>query len=262
MPGFGRLEGHKSIIIMKKILLLLIAIATYNSVSHAQVYGDVDGDGIVTSADVTEIYNILLGNVPIEHEYVDLGLPSGTLWATTNVGANSPEGYGDYFAWGETQPKEVYNWSTYAWCNGSRTTMTKYCTDSSCGYNGFVDNKTELDPEDDAATANWGKEWCMPSFYQILELIDFTTSEWTSRNGVNGRLFTSNINGASMFLPAAGAWSSQLVDADSWGYYWSSTLYDSEPRYANRMYFDSNGVNSIAGSRMNGRTVRAVRRSQ
>ena len=81
-------------------------------------------------------------------------MPSGTLWATCNIGANSPEEYGDYFAWGETAPKDDYNWSNYKWCNGSATTFTKYCTKSSFGYNGFVDNKTELDPEDDAAYVN------------------------------------------------------------------------------------------------------------
>ena len=76
------------------------------------------------------------------HEYVDLGLPSGTLWATCNVGADTPEGYGDYFAWGETEPKEVYSWETYKWCNGDEYSMTKYCTNSQYGYNGFTDGST------------------------------------------------------------------------------------------------------------------------
>ena len=89
-----------------------------------------------------------------EHAYVDLGLPSGTLWATCNVGADTPEGYGDYFAWGETQPKDVYNWSNYQYCNGSHDQLTKYCNNSSYGYNGFTDNLTTLQPGDDAATAN------------------------------------------------------------------------------------------------------------
>ena len=98
------------------------------------------------------------------HAYVDLGLPSGTLWATCNVGASSPEEYGDYFAWGETEPKNDYNWSTYKYCKGSSTTMTKYCTSSSYGT---VDNKTELEPSDDAATVNWGSNWQMPSLEQL-----------------------------------------------------------------------------------------------
>ena len=107
-----------------------------------------------------------------DHDYVDLGLPSGTLWATCNVGADSPEDYGDYFAWGETQPKDTYDWSTYQYCNGSYNTLTKYSVEffdswyeqyTNYGYNGFIDNLTTLLPEDDAATANWGADWRMPT---------------------------------------------------------------------------------------------------
>ena len=91
-----------------------------------------------------------------EHEWVDLGLPSGTLWATCNVGASKPEEYGDYFAWGETEPKDEYCWSTYLHCKGDYNSLTKYCHQYDYGYNGFTDNLTELEPADDAATANWG----------------------------------------------------------------------------------------------------------
>jgi hypothetical protein len=218
---------------------------------------DVDGDGFITVGDITSVYNILLGNV---HEYVDMGLPSGTLWATMNIGASSPEDYGDYFAWGETTPKDVYNWSTYQWCNGSNTTLTKYCTNSSYSYNGLTDGKTELDPEDDAATANWGSEWRMPSLEQIQELRNNCTSEWTTRNGVNGRLFTSNINGAALFLPAAGyRWASSLGSVGSGGAYWSRTLYNSDPNYAYYLDFYSDDVDWYYYFRDDGFTVRAVR---
>ena len=112
-------------------------------------------------------------------EYVDLGLPSGTLWATCNIGADSPEDYGLYFAWGETtgysedtSDGRSFDWSTYKYCNGSSYTLTKYCNDSSRGYNGFTDNLTELVPEDDAATANWGAGWCMPTVEQFDELFN------------------------------------------------------------------------------------------
>ncbi len=256
---------------MKKILILLFFVATFSVAGYSQTYHyDVNGDGVVTAADVTALYDYMLGNVPSgdepsgdEHEYVDLGLPSGTLWATMNVGANSPEEYGDYFAWGETTPKDVCAWSTYKWCMGSEYTMTKYCTNSSYGYNGFVDNKTELDPEDDAATANWGPEWRMPSLDQIQELMDNCTSQWTTRNGVNGRLFTSNINGASLFLPAAGfRWDSGLGDAGSWGSYWSRTLGSSGSRSAYRLYFNSDGVYWGNSPRYYGFSVRPVCVSQ
>ena len=223
---------------------------------------DVNGDGYVTSSDITAVYDVLLGNYqpPVEHPYVDLGLPSGTLWATMNIGANAPEEYGDYFAWGETEPKDVYDWSTYKWCNGDYNQLTKYCTNGSYGYNGFVDNKTELDPEDDAATAAWGAEWRMPSKDQMEELYNNCTSEWTTRNGVNGRLFTSNINGASLFLPAAGfRWYSSLDNAGAYGCCWSRTL-SSYPGHAYDLCFNSGNVYWDYGvGRVNGESVRAVR---
>ena len=227
---------------------------------------DVDGDGVVTSTDITVLYDYLLGNVPSgdSHEWVDLGLPSGTLWATMNVGASKPEDYGDYFAWGETTPKDVYEWSTYKWCMGDWYQLTKYCDNSNFGYNGFVDNKTELDSEDDAATANWGLGWRMPSSEQMQELCNNCTSEWTTRNGVNGRLFTSNINGASLFLPAAGCgWGFGLFGDGSDGYYWSRTLDGSYPSYAYGLYLCSSNVSWDYGyERYFGSSVRAVRVSQ
>ena len=280
---------------MKKFLILLFFVATFSVAGYSLTYHydvngdgvvtasdvtalydymlgnvpggdqfDVNGDGVVTAADVTALYDSMLGNVPGGsqggHEWVDLGLPSGTLWATMNVGANSPEEYGDYFAWGETTPKDVYNWSTYKWCMGSVYTMTKYCTKSNYG---FVDNKTELDPEDDAATANWGLEWRMPSKDQILELDNNCTKQWTTVNGVYGRLFTSKINGASLFLPAAGCrWNGELNYAGFCSFYWSRTLNSSEPNKAYNLRFNGGGVDWNSSSRSGGFTVRAVRVSQ
>jgi hypothetical protein len=118
------------------------------------------------------------------HEYVDLGLPSGTLWATCNIGANSPEEYGDYFAWGETSPKSNYKWSTLKYCEDDNgDTYSKYNTDSKYGN---VDNKTTLERSDDAATANWGNDWCMPTLAQFQELYDKCTWTWTKKNGKKG----------------------------------------------------------------------------
>ena len=161
------------------------------------------------------------------HEYVDLGLPSGTLWATCNVGANSPEEYGDYFAWGETMTKEGYSWESYKYCQGSNNTLTKYCSQSEYGFNGFTDSLIELLPEDDAATANWGYKWQMPSLAQFEELInaDNTTITWTTENNVYGRLVKSNRNDNSIFLPAAGYFRDGSIQGkNSSSCYWSHSL--------------------------------------
>ncbi len=193
----------------------------------------------------------------VSQEWVDLGLPSGTLWAKCNVGASAPEDYGDYFAWGETEPKDYYDWSTYKWCNGSETTMTKYCDKSYYGNDGFVDNKTELDPEDDAAYVNWGPSWRIPTVEQQQELYNNCTSVWTQLNGVNGRLFTGP-NGNTMFLPAAeGRFDESLYPDD--GFYWSSTLSSTHPYCAYFRGFHSGKVWDGGSYRFHGFTVRAVR---
>lgn len=223
---------------------------------------------IVTNVDEVITYNlqdlkcIMFEEAnPDEHEWVDLGFPSGTLWATCNVGANSPEEYGDYFSWGETEPKDEYNWSTYRYCKGSQMTITKYCTSSDYGYNGFTDGLTELLPEDDAATANWGEEWQMPSIRQFGELrsTDYTTTTWTTQNGVYGRLITSKINGNSIFLPAAGYRDGTgLYYTDSRGFYWSRTL---ELSYSScGVGFTSENIGWYYDHRDHGQSVRPVRK--
>lgn len=187
------------------------------------------------------------------HEYVDLGLQSGTLWATCNVGAITPESYGDYFAWGETVPKTIYYWNTYRYCNGSYFTLTKYCSKSSYGYNGFTDNLTNLLPVDDAATANWGSGWRMPTYEEWNELLNNTTNIWTTWNGVNGWLFTAP-NGASLFLPAAGP-----DFAGSNGYYWSRSLDTDDPYCACDFLFDRDYCFMGYSIRYEGLPVRPVR---
>ncbi|MBQ7526628.1 MAG: hypothetical protein IJT11_02735 [Bacteroidaceae bacterium] len=185
---------------------------------------------------------------------------------------NSPEEYGDYFAWGETAPKDVYNWSTYKWMNAGQSSysqINKYTFADgqmeACWYsNGtFVgDGKTELAPEDDAATANWGSGWQMPSFDQIKELCNSsnTTTEWTQVNGVNGRKITSKSNGNSIFLPAAGYRSgTSLSSAGSYGYYWSRSFDTSYSDYAYGLYFGSDSVVWLSYGRGSGSGVRPVR---
>ena len=186
---------------------------------------------------------------------VDLGLPSGTLWADRNVGADAPEAYGDYFAWSEVTPKTEYNWSTYKWCNGSVYTHTKYCTHS---YFGTVDGKTVLDLEDDAAYVNMGAEWRMPTAAEQKELWNNCTWTWTTQNGVKGYKVTGN-NGNSIFLPAAGyRYDSDLYYTGFYGDYWSSSSHESYSSHAYNLNFDSDNYVWSDIDRYFGHSVRAV----
>lgn len=173
--------------------------------------------------------------------YVDLDLPSGLLWATCNVGADSPEEYGDYFAFGEIQPKNDYTWSNYQYCNGNYNQITKYCANTSYGYNGFVDYLFILLPEDDVATVNWGENWRMPTKYEWRELFQNTTPSWTAQNGVNGILFTAS-NGNTLFLPATGYQQGNFFyGVGNHANYWSSTVNTDNSCYADVFFLNSSG---------------------
>lgn len=184
--------------------------------------------------------------------YVDLGLPSGVKWAKWNLGATKPEGYGDYFSWGEIRGfnsgKTVFSWSTYFDNpSGDGSTFTKYAKDK----------KKVLEPEDDAAYASLGGIFRMPTIADWEELDNNTVSNWTTQNGICGRLFTAS-NGNSIFLPAAGGrYSTSLYGADSYGLYWSSSLGEFRSD-AGRVYFDSKGVSRDGSSRDYGLSVRPV----
>ena len=214
---------------------------------------DANDDGEVTVADINTIIDIILGGTtptpptPPVQEYVDLGLPSGTLWATRNIGANSPEEIGDYFAWGETRTKDYYHWSTYKWCNGEYN-MTKYSTG--------VDNKTELDPEDDAAHVNWGPNWRMPSMEQQKELLESCTWTPDTLNGVAGYRVTGP-NGNSIFLPVTLQFPEGFLDQ---GFYWSRTCYTDYPNSAFVLFFysSSSSAHCTNSYRWRGLPVRAV----
>ncbi|MBO4550318.1 MAG: Ig-like domain-containing protein [Bacteroidaceae bacterium] len=193
-----------------------------------------DGSGVKAECLVT-----VKSSLPDTHEYVDLGLPSGTLWATCNVGAYNPEEYGDYFAWGETTPKDDYSLDTYLYSDGPyyNKKLTKYCQISNKGYNGFTDDLTELLPEDDAATANWGNKWQTPSQDQLKELFgNHTSTSWTTLNGVEGMEIRSRSNGKTIFLPAAGYYFSTSFYGTgalgTIGSYWSRSLKTSDPANA------------------------------
>ena len=192
----------------------------------------------------------------VEPEYVDLGL--SVKWATFNVGATSPEDYGDYFAWGETETKENYNWATYKWCDGTDRTMTKYCTNSQYGANGFTDGKTILEPEDDAAYVHWGGKWRMPSDEEFTELREKCTWTWTTLNGVDGYEVIGP-NNKSIFLPATGykRATNDYSNATS-GFYWSNTLSTDKDEDASKLNFSSNGTFTRDGIRYDGNTIRPV----
>ena len=197
-------------------------------------------------------------------EWVDLGLPSGLLWAKCNLGATKPEEYGDYYAWGETDTKEVYTWETYKYCTavdeeGWVKTLSKYNTNSRYGT---PDNLTTLQPSDDVATAKLGVGARMPTETEWRELIANTTSEWTSENGIYGRKLTAS-NGKSLFFPAAGFRDgSELLDVGENGVYWSSSLDADDPGFAWYFDFDSDDQDVYHYYLLYGFSVRAVCASQ
>ncbi len=188
------------------------------------------------------------------HGYVDLGLPSGKKWATCNVGASSPEDYGDYFAWGETSPKAKYDWDTYlhwndidgdGWCDN---------------VEGTINSDISGNAQYDAATANWGGSWRMPTKDEMQELVDHCEWEWTQVNGVYGSKVVGP-NGSCIFLPAAGYRDGSSLYADGYySRYWSSSpidgYYDFSAYY---LYFDDGGEHVFTNSyRDYGLTVRPI----
>ena len=197
-------------------------------------------------------------------KWVDLGLPSGLLWADRNVGAQKTEDYGNYYAWGETSPKGVYDWTTYIYGNAEEHALTKYCCHPNYGLDGYIDNLITLEASDDAASVNLGGNARMPSFYEWHELIENTTRTWTTRKGVYGLLLTAS-NGKSLFLPAAGSrfnsfHSYDLDDSYLYGCYWSNMLDNVGAGEAWVFNLDSDCMGAVGpGGRCDGFSVRAVR---
>ena len=190
-------------------------------------------------------------------EFVNLKLPSGTLWATCNVGASKPSDYGLLFQWGDTSgytadqvgKDKQFNWADYKWSiDGSNSNFTKYKTTGAT-----------LDLEDDAAHVNMGGTWHMPTPDQISELLSNTTNTWTTQDGVKGRLFTSKTDGSkSIFIPAAGdAWDGSLDGSGYYGLVWSSMLSTGNVG-GQYLYFDSGRVSLLSGNRRDGLSVRGV----
>ena len=205
-----------------------------------------DGSGVSASC------TVVVKN-PCPAGAVDLGL--SVYWATTNIGASTPEDYGDYYAWGETETKGDYSWSTYKFGTSSSGPFSKYNTKESYGT---VDNKTVLDPEDDVAHVKLGGNWRMPTDEEWTELRTKCTWTWTTQNGVNGRLVTAS-NGNSIFLPAAGyRYATYHTNAGSYGYYWSSSLYTGRLYCAWDVNFNSGRVIRDYYDRYAGQSVRPV----
>ena len=264
---------------MKNLLLPILAIATLpliptDTAAQISLY-DTDGNVIFSSKE-TPAYIDFNYNAPTKgeengHAWVDLGLPSGTLWATCNIGATNPEDYGDYYAWGETQTKTSYDWTTYKWMdpavNGWKG-CTKYQAadgqtdgvwyDSEGNFIG--DGKTELETSDDVASQTWGGKWQIPTTEMQQELSSQCYWVWTTT--YNGKSVSGYIvykaksdadkgakvtSGSSpspaydvatdphLFLPAAGCrWGSELNNAGRYGYYWSRSL---GPDHSYRAYY-------------------------
>lgn len=191
------------------------------------------------------------------HEYRDLGLPSGTLWATCNLGAVSPEDNGDFFAWGETEPKDFFTQDNYKFIRWGK--YTKYVNDSSYGCYGHVDTLKVLQKEDDAAAALWGGNWRVPTVEQWEELADtnYCTTSYIKVNGRKGLQITSKINKQSIFIP-------QSQESTSFGiwdipYYWSSTL-GSFPQYGRHVLVLSDVGVMYGENRSTGLPIRPVRK--
>ena len=208
-------------------------------------------DGVAIIASILDTPQSFLSCPDNHHPHmIDLGLPSGTKWACCNVGANKPEEYGGYYAWGETEEKDNYDWKTYIHCDGSEST----CHDLGSDISGT---------QYDVAHVKWGGSWVMPSSDQVKELFDNCSSEWVTQNGVNGRKFTSKNNGSTVFLPAAGYRpNAGFYHAGSIGYYWLSTQRSYRSYYAYDLYFSSGraywSYDGYSYYRNYGHTVRPV----
>ena len=264
-------EGEMSLLKIWSDETLTLPICTFTRDGNEFIGWNTKADGSGASygneQSITVAENLVLyaqwKEIPKTHngyEYVDLGLPSGLKWATCNVGADTPEDYGDYFAWGETSPKSDYEWETYKFRTSGdywdNVKFSKYNTDSDYGP---IDNKIALDLIDDAARSNWGGSWRMPTSAEQDELREKCTWTWITLNGVKGYKVTSKSNGKSIFLPAAGSrYGTDVYNAGSYSLYWSSSLYSDNPHSAFSLYIYSDDVDWSNGTRYAGHAVRAV----
>lgn len=252
--------------------------------------GDVNGDGYVNAEDVKRLSDVLLGKAPMEkytladpptklagHEYVDLGLK--VMWATCNLGAFSPQGFGNYYAWGETEPKSTFGWENYEHCDGDGNSLTKYCLRT---YYGTLSNIRQLELSDDAARKAWGDKWRMPTYDDEEELRKGCYWEWTQSyggTGVAGYIVykakaaadkgkvscfspklteTYSLTDTHIFMPAAGCKRMTGYLVGYGGYYWTSTLNEDYNDECWGWYFASYDMNRNSDYRYIGRSIRPV----
>ena len=234
---------------------------------------DVNGDGYVDISDVVELVNTILNGTGTgsddnsqvyltcpddNHPHmIDLGLPSGTKWACCNVGADKPEAFGGYYAWGETEEKSEYRLSTYKYAVVDDNNDHQGYFDDGHWYRYLSIGSDISGTQYDVAHVKWGGSWMMPSWDQIDELNKNCTYEWTTENGVAGKKFKGS-NGGTIFLPAAGIFLFELRDAGNYGSYWSSMLYGPFLGLATYLWF-SNNDKTWGSARYLGRSVRPVR---
>lgn len=255
---------------MRKLFPLMLVVATFfaaNAQTHMRIHTKTGATDILIS-DFDSI--TFMTPPPVDplngHEYVDLALPSGLMWATMNVGAQKNTDFGTYFAWGETSPKESYDWATYKYAKGTYKTLTKY---NCSGSWGVIDGLTTLEPIDDAAVQNWGGDWRMATLEEMRELFNAENVEWTFTqvDDVWGYLGKSVRNQATIFLPSAGSidnkdplWNSDLSGENSYGRYWTASLYTTNNVNYDAFYywFNKNKVDVSGTYRSSGRPVRAV----
>ena len=255
-------------------------------IDNAKLKGIVNGNVVVTNDALTAYKNFARGNayymevnwdgsnLYFSNEFcpdsnhphmIDLGLPSGTKWSCSNVGANSPAECGDYFAWGETAPKSSYTKYNYKWyIGGDDHKISKYCTISDYGT---VDNREELELEDDAAYVNWGAEWRMPSLSHVYELLNNCTSEWTTVSGIGGYVFKGKSNNGAVFFPAAGFYNSRGFRSLGTGaaYWLRIYFYNIRPDWGICLTFQYGNMGVLSAAhfdRQYGATVRAVHSGQ
>ena len=221
---------------MKKVFVTVVSVLSCLTVG-AQTINVHKTDGTVLSLPTDEVRYVdfstsTTGTPPAKVEAVDLGLD--VKWANMNVGAEYPEDYGEYFAWGETKPKTEFTWKNYKWCEGTYDSITKYGTVEVYGVD---DHILELIEDDDAATVNWGDQWRTPTEEEVTALLSYCRWDEENLNGVKGFRVTGR-NGNSIFLPFTGWYGDQGWEGvGEFGHYWSASILEDYCFFGRDLYF-------------------------